>query len=141
MGLCWSRIWATSGTRFCLTKLPEKCTIYSTMVGLIKAKNYNFGGEFVNHMVKAFTLRWSVRRAAAPVVPSYVDIIWLTWPWILPTFELPKKANPKFTNFNWQNLNQQKEKTNWGAQEQKGSKMSVPFDALQFLWVSLTIQF
>ncbi|EDS38172.1 sorting nexin [Culex quinquefasciatus] len=74
LGLCWSRIWATSGTRFCLTKLPEKFTIYSTMVGLIKAKNDNFGGEFVNHMVKAFTLRhnsdWKLPEDTAELHPK-----------------------------------------------------------------------
>lgn len=34
--------------------IPEKCTIYSKIMGLIKAKNYNFGGKFVYHTVKAF---------------------------------------------------------------------------------------
>lgn len=38
----------------CAIKMPEKCTIYTTLVGLLNAKNYNFGGEFVDHMVKTF---------------------------------------------------------------------------------------
>lgn len=38
----------------CAIRMPEKCTIYSTLVGLLNAKNYNFGGEFVDHMVKTF---------------------------------------------------------------------------------------
>ncbi|KAH0556545.1 nuclear cap-binding protein subunit 1 [Cotesia glomerata] len=36
----------------CAMKMPEKCTVYTTLVGLLNAKNFNFGGEFVDHMVK-----------------------------------------------------------------------------------------
>lgn len=38
----------------CAIKMPEKCTIYTTLVGLLNAKNYNFGGEFVEYMVRTF---------------------------------------------------------------------------------------
>lgn len=38
----------------CAVRMPERCTIYSTLVGLLNAKNFNFGGEFVDYMVKNF---------------------------------------------------------------------------------------
>ena len=31
----------------CAVKLPDKCTIYTTLIGLLNTKNYNFGGECV----------------------------------------------------------------------------------------------
>lgn len=37
----------------CVTRLPEKTTIYTTLVGLLNVRNYNFGGEFVELLVKS----------------------------------------------------------------------------------------
>lgn len=34
----------------CPIQMPEKCTIYSTLVGLLNAKNYNFGGEVIENI-------------------------------------------------------------------------------------------
>uniref|UniRef100_A0A0R3PMY3 Nuclear cap-binding protein subunit 1 n=1 Tax=Angiostrongylus costaricensis TaxID=334426 RepID=A0A0R3PMY3_ANGCS len=35
---------------FCVCQLPDKITIYSTLVGLLNAKNFNFGGEIVEKL-------------------------------------------------------------------------------------------
>lgn len=32
--------------------LPEKLSVYTTLVGLLNARNYNFGGEFVEAMIR-----------------------------------------------------------------------------------------
>ena len=36
----------------CAVRLPDKCTIYTTLIGLLNTKNYNFGGECVEMLVK-----------------------------------------------------------------------------------------
>ncbi|CAE1151057.1 NCBP1 [Acanthosepion pharaonis] len=36
----------------CVIRLPEKQTVYTTLVGLLNAKNYNCGGEFVELLVR-----------------------------------------------------------------------------------------
>lgn len=42
-------------------KMPEKTSIYSTLVGLLNAKNYMFGGELVEALVRA--LKEALRAA------------------------------------------------------------------------------
>ena len=37
----------------CAIKLPDKCTIYTTLIGVLNTKNYNFGGECVEMLVKS----------------------------------------------------------------------------------------
>ncbi len=36
----------------CVIQMPEKLTVYTTLVGLLNAKNYNAGGEFVEMLVR-----------------------------------------------------------------------------------------
>lgn len=38
----------------CAIRMPEKTTVYTTLVGLLNARNYNCGGEFVELMVRNF---------------------------------------------------------------------------------------
>ena len=35
-----------------VVKMPEKQTVYTTLVGLLNARNYNAGGEFVEMLVR-----------------------------------------------------------------------------------------
>ena len=37
---------------FSARTLPEKLSVYTTLVGLLNARNYNFGGEFVEAMIR-----------------------------------------------------------------------------------------
>eukprot|EP00093_Oithona_nana_P005774 05774.XXX_103188_96932_1 [CDS] Oithona nana genome sequencing. len=37
----------------CAIKLPDKCTIYTTLIGLLNTKNYNFGGECVELLIRS----------------------------------------------------------------------------------------
>ena len=36
----------------CTIRLPDKCTIYTTLIGLLNTKNYNFGGECVELLIR-----------------------------------------------------------------------------------------
>ncbi|GAB1600356.1 nuclear cap-binding protein subunit 1-like [Argonauta hians] len=36
----------------CVLRMPDRITIYTTLVGLLNAKNYNCGGEFVEMLVR-----------------------------------------------------------------------------------------
>lgn len=62
----------------CAIRMPEKCTIYTTLVGLLNAKNYNFGGEFVEFMVKTFkdslkSCKWDAARYALRFLADLVN--------------------------------------------------------------------
>lgn len=81
----------------CAIRMPEKCTIYSTLVGLLNAKNFNFGGthttcwcltriigvnsflgEFVEYMVRTFkdalkTCKWDSARYALRFLADLVN--------------------------------------------------------------------
>jgi len=51
----------------CAVKLPDKCTIYTTLIGLLNTKNYNFGGECVELLLKSTkdclkSCRWASAR-------------------------------------------------------------------------------
>merc|ERR1712088_858412 len=37
----------------CAIKYPDKCTIYTTLIGLLNTKNYNFGGECVELLIRS----------------------------------------------------------------------------------------
>ncbi|XP_054287102.1 nuclear cap-binding protein subunit 1 [Macrosteles quadrilineatus] len=62
----------------CAIKMPEKCSIYTTLVGLLNAKNYNFGGEFVEHMVRTLkdslkACNWDAARYALRFLADLVN--------------------------------------------------------------------
>ncbi|GBP06866.1 Nuclear cap-binding protein subunit 1 [Eumeta japonica] len=62
----------------CAIRMPEKCTIYATLVGLLNAKNYNFGGEFVDYIVKTFkenlkTGKWNAARYCLRFISDLVN--------------------------------------------------------------------
>ncbi|KAF8366504.1 ncbp-1, partial [Pristionchus pacificus] len=60
----------------CAKNLPDKLTIYSTLVGLLNAKNYNFGGEIVEKLVADLqqTLESEKHRHAANLVTFICDL-------------------------------------------------------------------
>ncbi|GMT26705.1 hypothetical protein PFISCL1PPCAC_18002, partial [Pristionchus fissidentatus] len=60
----------------CAKNLPDKLTIYSTLVGLLNAKNYNFGGEIVEKLVAELqeTLEKEGHRHAVNLVTFICDL-------------------------------------------------------------------
>lgn len=61
----------------CATKMPEKTTIYSTLIGLLNARNYNFGGEFVELLVKRYkdSLKDGTLEDARMIVRFFSDLV------------------------------------------------------------------
>ncbi|MGH0153726.1 UNVERIFIED_CONTAM: hypothetical protein FKN15_025548 [Acipenser sinensis] len=57
--------------------LPEKLTVYSTLVGLLNARNYNFGGEFVESMIRQLkeTLKSNLYDEALYLVRFLSDLV------------------------------------------------------------------
>lgn len=57
--------------------LPEKLTVYSTLVGLLNARNYNFGGEFVEAMIRQLkeTLKANLYSEALYLVRFLSDLV------------------------------------------------------------------
>ncbi|XP_048826262.1 nuclear cap-binding protein subunit 1 [Brienomyrus brachyistius] len=57
--------------------LPEKLTIYTTLVGLLNARNYNFGGEFVEAMIRQLkeTLKSNLFSEAVHLVRFLGDLV------------------------------------------------------------------
>ncbi|XP_060904528.1 nuclear cap-binding protein subunit 1 [Labrus mixtus] len=57
--------------------LPEKLTVYTTLVGLLNARNYNFGGEFVEAMIRQLkeTLKNNLYHEAVYLVRFLSDLV------------------------------------------------------------------
>lgn len=57
--------------------LPEKLTVYTTLVGLLNARNYNFGGEFVEAMIRQLkeTLKANLYDEATYLVRFLSDLV------------------------------------------------------------------
>ncbi|XP_075904157.1 nuclear cap-binding protein subunit 1 isoform X1 [Nelusetta ayraudi] len=57
--------------------LPEKLTVYTTLVGLLNARNYNFGGEFVEAMIRQLkeTLKNNLYDEAVYLVRFLCDLV------------------------------------------------------------------
>ncbi|CAB1337305.1 unnamed protein product [Coregonus sp. 'balchen'] len=57
--------------------LPEKLTVYTTLVGLLNARNYNFGGEFVEAMIRQLkeTLKANLYTEALYLVRFLCDLV------------------------------------------------------------------
>lgn len=68
-------------------QLPEKCTIYTTLIGLLNARNYNCGGEFVEMMLRELKrLIYLNRHDEAQYVVEYIFYILLVFVFHLRSF-------------------------------------------------------
>lgn len=66
---------------FCVSArlLPEKLTVYTTLVGLLNARNYNFGGEFVEAMIRQLKecLKVNMYNEAVHLVSVFLFMFWV----------------------------------------------------------------
>lgn len=76
---------------FCVSArlLPEKLTVYTTLVGLLNARNYNFGGEFVEAMIRQLKecLKVNMYNEAVHLVSWFIYLSFYIFPH--PFFPLP----------------------------------------------------
>lgn len=93
---------------FCysVTRLPEKTTIYTTLVGLLNVRNYNFGGEVCIFCICSFLLFscffsciHSVQMFCTKflIVAFTIRITFLKWFWNEIQY-LDPNPQPKFLN-------------------------------------------
>lgn len=61
----------------CVVNMPQRMTVYTTLVGLLNAKNYNAGGDFVEILVKQLkeALKTGSHRSARLVLRFLSDLM------------------------------------------------------------------
>lgn len=91
---------------FCVSArlLPEKLTVYTTLVGLLNARNYNFGGEFVEAMIRQLKecLKVNMYNEAVHLVSCffiYLSFYIFPHPFFLPSFHVFCSRTPFYVYY------------------------------------------